>query len=116
MKRQSGEIKKEQDGAFDEWNTNLMSHLDTYWDGNRASSFYDSRKSGYEEMLTIFRFKYDEYLQKIDSKLNALEQERSDLSIARGLTNDAERLLKKGEEAAEELQVKIRQILLELVD
>jgi hypothetical protein len=110
LEKAKREIKKEQNGAFDEWNTNLVPYLDTYWEGNRASSFYDSRKSGYEEMLNIFRFKYDEYLQKIDSELRVLEIDRSALSISRSLTIDAERLLKKGEEAAEELQGKIKQI------
>ncbi len=61
-------------------------------------------------MQNIFHTEYDRYIEKIDSKLYILEQEKSGLSFASGLTREAERLLTKGEEATDDLQRKIKQI------
>lgn len=98
------EIKQEQSSALTDWNTSLTPGLETNWEGDRASTFLDSRKKAYDDMLQIFHNKYDEYIQMIDLKLNDLEWEKSALSIAKGLTREAERLLKNGEEAAEDLE------------
>ncbi len=104
------EIKQEQSSALTDWNTSLTPGLETNWEGDRASTFSDSRKKAYDDMLQIFHNKYDEYIQMIDLKMNDLKWEKSALSIAKELTGEAERLLKKGEGAAEELGRKVKQI------
>ncbi|WP_147534937.1 DUF5082 domain-containing protein [Bacillus marasmi] len=104
------EIKREQNNALAEWNTNLTPNLQAYWEGSRAKTFDESRSRAHSEMQNIFHSEYDRYIEKIDSKLNILEQEKSGLSFAKGLTCEAERLLKKDEEATEDMQRKIKQI------
>ncbi len=73
-------------------------------------TFNESRSRAHNEMQNIFHSEYDRYIEKIDSRVNVLEQEKSGLSFASGLTREAERLLKKGEDATEDLQRKIKQI------
>ncbi|WP_147533652.1 hypothetical protein [Bacillus marasmi] len=104
------EIRREQNNALAEWNTNLTLNLQAYWEGNRAMTFDESRSRAQSEMQHIFHSEYDRYIEKIDSKLYILEQEKSGLSFAQSLTREAERLLTKGEEGTEDLQRKIKQI------
>ncbi|NMD72239.1 DUF5082 family protein [Bacillus sp. DNRA2] len=104
------EIRREKNNAVAEWNTNLTPNLQDYWEGNRAKSFDESRSRAHSEMQNIFHSEYDRYIEKIDSKLTILEMEKSGLTFAKGLTCEAECLLKRGEEATEDLQRKIKQI------
>ncbi len=103
-------ILREQNYALLEWNRDLIPTHENYWEGIRDISFQDYQKRAYKGMQRIFHDEYDEYIQRINSSINCLGREKNVLSFARSLTQDAERLLKKGKVSAEELQKKINQI------
>jgi Domain of unknown function (DUF5082) len=81
--------------------------LGVSWTGSRAHSFHDSRTEAYDEMVEVVNTKYDDYIQKIQERITALEIERSFWDVTSSLAYEASQLLDKGEDAFEELGSKL---------
>lgn len=107
LKRARSKIENDRDHYRGEIKQIQQPELATHWTGEEANDFDDDRKKAYSAMNDILNTNYEGYKEVISSKITTLEMERGALNTAAILAHEADTLLKKGEDAFEELGNKI---------
>ena len=103
LQRAKQQIEREQTECMNEMHKILDPELDHLWKGLRADNFHEDRNEAFKVMRNIADEDYDGYKQRIQSKINSLELDRTVLNAVSGLAHEADKLLVVGEGAFEEL-------------
>lgn len=104
LRRAKNEIDNEQNISLGEIKKTLQPELDNFWTGTLSRKYDDARYEAYSVMQNIVNDDYDQYKEKIETKINMLEAERTALNIASAIAREADGLLSKGEQAVDRLE------------
>ncbi|CAH0345748.1 DUF5082 family protein [Bacillus sp. CECT 9360] len=104
LRRAKNEIDNEQNVSLGEIKKTLQPELGDSWNGTLARKYDDARDEAFSVMQEIINDDYERYKERIETKINMLEVERTAMSLASAIAHEANGLLSKGEEAVDRLE------------
>ncbi|KIL51168.1 YwqH-like family protein [Jeotgalibacillus campisalis] len=104
------DIKREQETGFQEKKTLTEPELGASWKGTRADSFDEDREAASEKMDQILHYDFSMYISSIESKISTLQNQIAALTALDIVSNEAEDLIRKGEDAIDSAISKLGEI------
>jgi Domain of unknown function (DUF5082) len=110
LREAKSEINREQNLLLGEIRNLRRPDLSDQWVGPLSDKYDADREASYQSMVQIGNEQYDLYQRVIDSRIHSLEAQQSHFSFLGSLAHEAESLLHKGEDYAEDVTAKINHI------
>ncbi|MBN8209865.1 hypothetical protein JI666_14000 [Bacillus sp. NTK071] len=110
LREARAEINREQNLLLGEIRNLRRPDLSDQWVGPLSDKYDANREASYQFMVQIGNEQYDLYQRVIDSRIHTLEAQQSHYSFLGSLAHEAESLLHKGGDYAEDLSAKINHI------